>query len=205
MNKGQRSNVLFSQLSWLQSIQAILFRNGFGNIYDQTIQRDRHEVKRKVLKRLEDQFIQVWYRKVNCQAFGVKPNMVKQTYEMSSYLIDVKNPEVRTVFTRLRCGYNILHSSIGRYKNGGSKNCTSCKNEVESVEHFLFDCPKFSNIRNDLLNVIKQYVPNFDNLSSESKLGVILDFNVPNRMKDLLRNSICKFVSTMYNARKHDS
>ena len=106
------------------------------------------------------------------------------------------------MFTKLRCGYNILNSSIGRFKNGGNKNCTFCDHDIESVEHFLFECPRFCQIRKDQLSIVNKSVPNFNNFSLESKLEVILDFNVPENKKNSLIGNICKFVSDMYNARK---
>ena len=188
---------------WLQCIKSILYKNGLGDIYDQPMQTNCQEAKCKVLKRLEDQFIQVWYRKESSKPFGSRLCVLKDLFKMSEYLIEVKNHEIRNIFTRLRCGYNILHSSIGRFRNGGNKNCSLCNCTVESVEHFLFSCPYFDDIRQDQLNYIKENVPNFDVMDSEGKLSLILDFDVQRNKKEVLRSYICKFVCTMYNARKH--
>ena len=43
-------------------------------------------------------------------------------------------------------------------------NCLSCGLNIEDEIHFLFDCPNYSSIRDDLFSKIDNRIPNYEHI-----------------------------------------
>ena len=132
--------------------------------------------------------------------FGSKLSMLKSSYDCSNYLNLIYNHDIRKIFTKLRIGYNILNVSIGRFKNLNSKFCNNCLTKIETVEHFLFDCSSYQDIRNKHSLLFNKYLNLYS--STDQKLNFILNISETNRSKsnnDLkLVNLICSFIKDIY-------
>ena len=121
-------------------------------------------------------------------------------YSFQSYLSYIRNPDIREIYTRLRIDMNVLLTSK-IHSNQDNTTCFLCQNGTETVDHFLFNCTKFNNIRVEKFEKIKENDPNFINLSNEDKLIYILDLRCPERNIGLC----CNFVATIYKQRENDN
>ena len=56
-----------------------------------------------------------------------------------------------------------------------------CNSEPETVDHFLFKCVKYNDIRNNFINDISTHHPYnyFQNLTKDDKMRYILNVNCP--------------------------
>ena len=77
-----------------------------------------------------------------------------------------KNPNRKTL-VKLRISNHKLNIETGRYDNISRCNriCPVCGLSVEDEIHFLFDCPKYSVIRDDFFfNKIDTRIPNYKHI-----------------------------------------
>ena len=84
--------------------------------------------------------------------------LVKQNFCAENYItLNLKKTtkkQIRSVITQLRAGCLPIEIELGRYQNIPRdqrlyNQCT--QNHIENESHFIFYCPKFDNIRQDLL------------------------------------------------------
>ena len=188
--------------SWLQNIQALLFKNGLGHIWKNSNSPNfSHKRAGNIFfNRMKDQFIQNWSEKQKSFPFDSKLSILKDHYGYSNYLDKIHNQETRNVFVRLRLGYSILNASMGRFKNNNIKQC-KCMHDKETVEHLLFVCHNFSDIRKSFYENMDKKITNFSKWENKQKLRYLLNFNCPSQHK-IVENHICSFIKNMYNLRK---
>jgi len=77
--------------------------------------------------------------------------------------------------TRLRVGLSTLHAHLFKiqHPNTPSPSCT-CGHLTEDTNHFILRCPLYNNQRQQLLRSVRTILPGFDNLTSNSKLDILL-------------------------------
>ena len=183
-----------------QSIKGLLFQNGFGYIWDNPILVTKH-FHSTFSKRLQDEFLQTWSSKTSGSNITKLLNSLKEdNYNFSSYLHIVKDPQIRQIFTRLRLSTHCLQECTGRY-SGIVKEERICKlcdsNKVESVEHFILHCNKFSAERNLRFSQITHIYGGFASMSDFQKLKNILNLNLL-QCNDI----ICAFLNNIYKERQ---
>ena len=109
LNNFYRLNVEENH-QWVQNIQYILTSNGFGDIWSnpQIVCGEFH----KVLKmRLNDQFIQEWQGAISTSSRFVTRRALSIDYKLPVYITQIRNPDIRLNYTRLRADLNILSTS----------------------------------------------------------------------------------------------
>ena len=87
-------------------------------------------------------------------------NSVKDTYEPENYL-KIQKLSNRRAITKLRTSNHNLAIETGRWTNTDRKNrlCTQCtESKIEDEIHFLFECPKYSDIRKTTFTYIKNNI-----------------------------------------------
>ena len=68
--------------------------------------------------------------------------------------------------------------------------CTNC-DQLETVEHFLFVCPKYSDIRKPILDKIENIDKDFSKKNIDQKCKYILNFEFPFKYSpDLEKNML---------------
>ena len=78
------------------------------------------------------------------------------------------------------------------------KNC----NVLESVEHFLFECKNFTDIRIKYIHQIDKLYKGFINWNVNKKCIILLNFTFPeNKERNDLEKTVCSFIKEMYNKR----
>ena len=143
---------------WVQGIHALLMNNGYGNVwnYPHTVS---HLSFHKIFKqRLDDQFVQILFNNIETSnRFELLQNFLNREnlFTAQNYVLKIKNPAVREIFTRLRVDMNILENSkvnIEKSLSGGR--CKNC-HVKETPQHLLFECTDFAITRSKAYDSIK--------------------------------------------------
>ncbi len=90
-------------------------------------------------------------------------------YKLAEYLSVVKCASNRRLISRFRIGCHGLRVDTGRWADGVhldriDRLCLACKSlhGVEDEQHFLFDCPGYSQIRSQHLDLLLYYCRLYD-------------------------------------------
>ena len=81
---------------------------------------------------------------------------------------------------KLRISNHKLNIETGRYENISRCNriCPVCGLSVEDEIHFLFDCPKYSAMRDDFFNKIDIRIPNYKHIPISTLIIQLFDLPV---------------------------
>ena len=135
-------------------------------------------INQELYQKLVDQFHQNAFETIN------KPDSKLRTYALfkkeegqEKYLIEIKNILLRKQITRLRLSNHSLMIETGRHEHipKEQRYCPFCKDQVETEVHFLFRCPTFSKLRNDLNNYIQEHNPNYLTLNDNERLECLMN------------------------------
>ena len=80
--------------------------------------------------------------------------LVKQNFCAENYVELNLKKQIRSVITQLRAGCLPIEIELGRYQTipRDQRLCKQCtQNHIENELHFIIYCPKFDQIRHDLL------------------------------------------------------
>ncbi len=83
----------------------------------------------------------------------------------------------RISLAKFRCGVAPIRIETGRYENVNEENrlCLLCNdNAIENEEHVILNWCAYIDIRTDLFTSARSIHPNFDNLTDDDKLSLIL-------------------------------
>ena len=187
---------------WTQCIQYVLNVNGLGHIWLEPSYLSNVNVYSTVHGRLKDQYIQDWFNKAKINNSLDVLNYLKKSYTVSPYLSKILTPNVRGIFARLRINNSILYHS----KSTGIINvCPCCTlNVVETVKHFLLECPFFAEHRNEHFKLINDSLHYFISLSKMDKYKILLDLSSEfGNLSDLTIRCIITYIKSIYNMRKN--
>ena len=112
-------------------------------------------------QRLNDTYIQTWKMTQSESSRFKLQAFLQEDYKMSPYLQTMMNIEYRQIITRLRLDMNSLHECMGRQKRPTDGFCPHCRPLIESVKHFIMECPFYSTRRSQLFEVLSQISNNF--------------------------------------------
>ena len=101
---------------------------------------------------------------------------IKQIYGTEDYVKLSILPSHRSALAKFRCGVAPLRIETGRYEGLAvqDRTCFYCKDEIETEEHCLLYCGLYNDLRYELFNFLIPIYPNFNYLSNDEKLSVIL-------------------------------
>ena len=79
------------------------------------------------------------------------------------YLVVTRKNPNRKALVKLRIRNHKPNIETGRYDKISrcDRICPVCGLNIEDEVHFLFDCPKYSSIRDDFFNKIDNRIPNY--------------------------------------------
>ena len=120
-------------------------------------------------------------------------NVFKYSYISSIYLdVTRKNPN-RKALVKLRLGNHKLNIETGRYDKitRCDRICPVCGLNIEDEIHFLFNCPKYSSIRDDVFSKIDNRIPNYKHIPISS-----LIIQLMNSADYYLNNQLVKYVAS---------
>ena len=164
-------------------------------------------IKQNFQKVLDDQYRQKWQTSMSESSRFKVLNTVSNSYTISNYLVQIKNPVIRKIFTRLRIDMNVLRDCKARCQGNRntiqiSPNCLLCDQGIENVQHFLLECSntELMQYREDMFTKVNDCLPGFSELPHEGKMATILDFNRLDKDSPAI-NVICSKVEKMYTYR----
>ena len=122
----------------------------FTNLYD----HKPSFIHKKLTLRLSDTFHQEALQTIGDQQSKLRTyGLLKSKIGMENYLLKIKNPVIRSTFTKFRLSNHSLMIEIGRHQKIPKelRFCPFCKNSVESEIHFLVNCSIYEPIRSEIL------------------------------------------------------
>ena len=90
-------------------------------------------------------------------------SILKTDFACESYLLSVTNVANRTALTKFRLSNHNLMIEKGRYEKLllGDRSCPFCPDQIEDEFHFLIKCPIYHELRNKMLDDIKDIIFDF--------------------------------------------
>ena len=206
LNNGTRNTVLNEAYKvvlnekhdWIQSIQYLLCKNGFRNVWLKPNEVNMDSFHKIFKRRLHDQYEQTFFSKLTSSDRLTVLSSMKTEFKRSGYIDKIKSPDIRKTFTRLRIDNNVLNECKFRFNQIISKSCYHCKNTTEGVSHFLLDCDLYKQKREAFYGIVSKTDRSFERLSSPKKLNFILNLDCPVE----LEGACCKFVQDVYAIRQ---
>ncbi len=97
----------------------------------------------------------------------------------SQYLTQIKHPQKRQTLTKYGLSDHKLAIETGRYKREwlerAKRICVHCETgEVETETHFLINCPKYKEIREELFPKFKEKIPDLLTLQQDKIIQIFL-------------------------------
>ena len=127
-------------------MKEMLFKYGFGYVWENGGVGDEKLFCVALRQRLRDCFVQDWDDKIHTSERFSTYCQFKLTFESESYLTEITIKKFRDILIRFRLGIVDINGN-NRYKNVYIKNCPFCKNVTEDEEHFLLYCVVYKDIR----------------------------------------------------------
>ena len=135
--------------TWACKIRNVLFRFGFGIVWEAQSVGDIKRFITEFKLRLKDCFSQDWHNSLQNHEFYSLYSTYKQTLSLSPFLLSVKNIFIRKTLARFRIGMSPLRFHFLRYSSFNRRNidCPFCIDCAETEIHFLLVCKKYSDLR----------------------------------------------------------
>ena len=154
---------------WVQQICCLLKRFGMGHIWSNPTSYTSANIGKSFEQRLNDIYIQTWKRVQSGSSRYKLQYSLQNEYKISPYLHNMVNIETRKIISRLRLDMNCLHECMGRQKRSTDRFCLNCNSTIESVKHFIIECPLYDSQRSQLYRDLVQITNNFQYFSDERK------------------------------------
>lgn len=180
------------QKTWCAEVKQLLSLLGLSQCFDELSCIDLEQV----LSQLNNKHKENWMSEIENKPKLRTYRIFKYSFEVEPYIYCKVSPSIRSTFAKLRCGILPLEIETGRWKNKPTNEriCKLCnQNEIEDECHFLFSCPFYENIRNNMYSELENYCPGFKNLDTNAKLK--------NIMKDDSIKTVMECVNKMYKKR----
>ena len=147
--------------NWAGDVKSILYRHGFGYVWEQQNIDDIHSFIELFTQRLCDSYVQNWNSDRNEMPKLSLYNLFKLNFETEPYLLFNIPRRLRKYLAKFRTSSTSLEIEIGRHNGILRENrlCKLClKNNVYKVEdefHMLLECPVYSELRKIYLGQIE--------------------------------------------------
>ena len=140
-------------VTWACRVRNVLFKYGFGTVWEAQGVGNIKLFLLEFKQRLTDAFRQDWHAALEAHDFFQVYSSFNQTVSIKSYLFQVRNINLRKCLARFRIGMSSLKHSYLQYRPqpSNSDSCPFCCDELENEVHFLFVCPKYSELREELI------------------------------------------------------
>ena len=164
-------------LLWIERIKYTLESNGMLAFYLNPYEELPIFINRKLNQKLYDQFHQSAFESIGKDDSKLRTYAIfKIEKGQEKYLSEIKNTSVRKQLSKFRLSNHSLMIETGRHRNINSERryCPFCKNLVETEIHFLFHCPIYFAIRNNLIKEVLESKPDFLNLNDNDKLKYLM-------------------------------
>ncbi len=127
----------------------------------------------------KETYIQHWKEQTKDQSRLQCYLKLNREYSLADYLVSVRNITHRHLLTKYRLSDHQLAIERGRHKKTWlpkeERICNECRSgSVETEEHFLLHCDKYTSLRDALYSQIQQIIPEFQSLEEHEKLRILL-------------------------------
>ena len=143
--------------TWSSKVKSLLEKSGFLDVWLFPESVDITKFVKIFHNRLRDIFITEWK-----QGMGLSSSLdiyreIKSSFELTPYLLLIKNRKFRNAMTKLRLSSHQLNIETGRHRNIErlERKCKICNlGDLEDEYHFTLVCRAYGDLR-------KQYLPKF--------------------------------------------
>ena len=137
----------------------ILERTGFPDVwmFPASVNSDKFI---SILKtRLKDLYISEWSEGLRSHTSLTLYREIKSTFEISPYLLKMKNRKYRNAIAKVRLSSHQLAIEKGRHANieRNERKCFQCTDEIEDEFHFILSCPVYEDLRKNIYPQILLY------------------------------------------------
>ena len=185
------NNIPISNKSWAFKIKQQLDNLGFSDLwFNEHVNIAHYHL---IKQRVTDHYIQKWQSDVNSSSRLTYYSKFKTSFELESYLINIKNDTLRKQLSKFRLSSHNLAVETGRHNSIDINNriCLFCnQNQIESEYHMLLICPKYRTLR-------QTYLSRHINFPTVNKFISIMSSNSP-----FIQLSVAKFLKYAFNERK---
>ena len=146
--------------SWINKVKDLLDKNGFTEVWYNPHLIHKEKFLAILKRRLIDNFIVDLRAGLNHSTSMSLFREIRETFDLSSYLLKLQNRKQRNAITKLRLSSHSLYIETGRHTGVARENrkCILCnKNDLEDEFHFVLKCPLYQELRT---TYIKRYYTN---------------------------------------------
>jgi exonuclease III len=165
--------------TWLDSIFKILDNCDLSHYFENqnTITSQiTHLITTNVKSKLQEQFVEKWHTEIFKLSKLRTFRLFKTDFESEIYLF-LTNKKHRQALSQFRMSAHTLEIEKGRWsrKPIEERLCIFCNvSAIETEQHVLLSCSKYSEFRGILLNTAKDYIEDFENSSTDDQFIAIL-------------------------------
>ena len=137
-------------VSWTSKVKNLLELSGFPDVWLFPESVDAKKFMPILQARLRDIYITEWREGINLSTALYMYKEIKQTFELSSYLLVIHKRKLRNAIAKLRLSSHRLSIEVGRHRNipRWERKCTLCnRNDLEDEYHFTLICPSYTDLR----------------------------------------------------------
>ena len=185
--KMQRRWVANDTECWLFHIRNLLFSSGFGEAWLNQGVGNKQAFLKLFKQRLKDMDMQSLNMDIQDMDRLRTYKILKVRFGTESYLFNIKNTILRTLFSKFRGGLLKLEGNMGRYPRVpfDTRLCPLCHSDVETEFHFLMICPCLMTVRRKYLTAIWYMYP------SINKFVQLCNSSNPNTVTSIARYILC--------------
>ena len=152
LNKLARNEVEMdpSISSWTAKVKLLLEHNGFPDVWMYPESVNINMFIPIFQNRLRDVFITEWNHGLSLSSSSMLYKEMKQSFEMSPYLLIIQNKKHRNAIAKLRLSSHQLNIETGRHTNIErlDRKCNLCNlDDLEDEYHFTLICPIYKDLR----------------------------------------------------------
>ena len=136
--------------SWTAKVKLLLEHNGFPDVWMYPESVNVNMFIPIFQNRLRDVFITEWNHGLSLSSSSMLYKEMKQSFEMSPYLLIIQNKKHRNAITKLRLSSHQLNIETGRHTNIErlDRKCNLCNlDDLEDKYHFTLICPIYKDLR----------------------------------------------------------
>jgi hypothetical protein len=135
---------------WSSHIKDMLFKNGFGCVWQHQNVGNTHMFLSIFKQRLQDQYKQTWTAEICSKERYEFYSSFKMEHLCERYIDYQQKRCFRDCYVQFRFGISPIYTHKLRYKKcirPSELLCPMCRQEIESERHVLFDCVYYQDLR----------------------------------------------------------
>ena len=155
-------------------------------------------IQRETFEKMKDIYFRNSFEEINSQRSKLRTYArLKTEIGFENYLSSVENIMDRTSLTKIRLSNHELMIEKGRHQGleENQRICPTCKNGIETEQHFLLECVTFQTHREQLMMEIADISPTFSEMNENDQFVHLL-------REPCMSKLIGKYLSKTFSIRK---